>query len=440
MEYAPEDHTTVTNERSESPFFDNNFVKAELLMPMEERRSFFEIPQSATPVSSSHPKKSRKQKVKTGARRNARKICMNPLDESLAEDSLAILHAFEELWVYMPLDPELPLEPADSEGLDEEEKKVYAMLTAVTNNIKKCQFYGNQLSLCVKRVNEIREAQRLAALEGKTAPDLPSILKTDMDAIAEKLRPYITIPTDLLAKGSEGDNQWIMALAPVAPELMKILEITEEQIASALSPNEQQNDSDDGILLSAEEQEKLAKDIEKLSDDDKVTVLDIIATDENVEWTANGEDVQIELTNAKPSTFRKVVDCVAKLLQRQLSVQSSDGTEAPAAEPAEVKTKNPASTPGKRASTSSKPPAKRRQTEPHRRKAIDIEARKRELVEGIKKLGGTGTTRPIRRKVPYIPPSVGVRTSYRRSSSSSSETTTSTESWSSGSESEVDQE
>ncbi|KHJ89473.1 hypothetical protein OESDEN_10701 [Oesophagostomum dentatum] len=303
-----------------------------------------------------------------------RSICMNPLDESLAEDSLAILHAFEELWVYMPLDPELPLEPADSEGLDEEEKKVYAMLAAVTNNIKKCQFYGNQLSLCVKRVNEIREAQRLAALEGKTAPDLPSILKTDMDAIAEKLRPYTTIPTDLLAKGSEemGDNRWIMALAPV--------------------------------------------------------------------WTADGEDVQIELTNAKPSTFRKVVDCVAKLLQRQLAMQSSEGTEAPAAEPVQAKTKNAASTPSKRASTSSKPPAKRRQTQPHRRKAIDIEARKRELVEGIKKLGGSGTTRPIRRKVPYIPPSVGVRTSYRRSSSSSSETTTSSESWSSGSESEVDQE
>ncbi|KHJ82506.1 hypothetical protein OESDEN_17800 [Oesophagostomum dentatum] len=120
--------------------------------------------------------------------------------------------------------------------------------------------------------------------------------------------------------------------------------------------------------------------------------------------------------------------------------ESSEGTEAPAAEPVEAKTKNAASTPSKRASASSKPPAKRRQTQPHRRKAIDIEARKRELVEGIKKLGGTGTTRPIRRKVPYIPPSVGVRTSYRRSSSSSSETTTSSESWSSGSESEVDQE
>lgn len=30
--------------------------------------------------------------------------------------------------------------------------------------------------------------------------------------------------------------------------------------------------------------------------------------------------------------------------------------------------------------------------------AVDIETRKRELVEGIKKLGGTGTTRPIRKQ------------------------------------------
>ena len=76
------------------------------------------------------------------------------------------------------------------------------------------------------------------------------------------------------------------------------------------------------------------------------------------------------------------------------------------------------STVNKRRLTDSQVTTKRRQTQPHKRRgifssffhsiiyfahleqvlAVDIEARKRELVEGIKKLGGTGATRPIRKK------------------------------------------
>ncbi|PIO66942.1 hypothetical protein TELCIR_11327 [Teladorsagia circumcincta] len=45
---------------------------------------------------------------------------------------------------------------------------------------------------------------------------------------------------------------------------------------------------------------------------------------------------------------------------------------------------------------SSRKPAKKRAN------VVDVEARKRELVEGIKKLGGTGTTRPMRKQSTWI--------------------------------------
>ncbi|RCN49997.1 hypothetical protein ANCCAN_03825 [Ancylostoma caninum] len=374
-----------------------------------------------------------------------RSICMNPLDDSLADDSLSLLHSFEQLWLYMPLDPELPLIPEDSEGMDELELKYFAMLATLINNKKKCQFYGNQLSLNLQRVNDMSEAQRAAGQQDNALPVIPPYMKKEMDALAAKLQPYTSIPIDVLMESDllHSPDRLLSAIAPVAPELMemlrgKIVEQTEKS-SSEHTAKDDQLDPNLEEPLTTEEKEQLVKDIEKLSDDDKITVLGIIANDDDVAVRFDEEDVHIELTNAKPSTFRKVVDCITALMQRQLSCQVPEEDHVKTSDVEHCGgAKSKANTGYKRKRTSSKSTSGRKKAQPSKRRAIDIEARKRELVEGIKKLGGTGTTRPIKKQVPYVEPRSRVRTSYyvcRSSSSSSSESTATSKSWKSGTKS-----
>ncbi|KAL6739985.1 hypothetical protein Aduo_013378 [Ancylostoma duodenale] len=378
-----------------------------------------------------------------------RSICMNPLDDSLADDSLSLLRSFEQLWLYMPLDPELPLVPEDSEGMDELELEYFAMLATIINNKKKCQFYGNQLSLHLQRVNDMSEAQRAAGRQDNALPEIPPYMKKEMDALAAKLQPYTSIPLDVLMESDlkHSPDRLLSAVAPVAPELMEMLRgkvvLQNEKSSSEHPSKDDQLDPDTEEPLTTEEQEQLAKDIEKLSDDDKITVLGIIANDDNIGVRFDDEDVHIELTNARPSTMRKVVDCVATLMQRQLSCKVPEEDHACTSDMELCeRAKSKANTGCKRKRTSSKSTNGRRKTQPSKRRAIDIEARKRELVEGIKKLGGTGTTRPIRKQAPYIEPRSRVRTSYvcQSSSSSSTESTATSDSWKSGSSSETEAE
>ncbi|EYC31443.1 hypothetical protein Y032_0004g2157 [Ancylostoma ceylanicum] len=373
---------------------------------------------------------------------DVRSICMNPLDDSLADDSLSLLRSFEQLWLYMPLDPAVPLVPEDSEGMDELELKYFAMLATLINNKKKCQFYGNQLSLHLQRVKVMSEAQRAAGQQGNAVPEIPSYMKKEMDALAAKLQPYTCIPIDVLVESDlvHSPDRLLSAIAPVAPELMellrgKVVEQNEKGTPEQSSKDERLN-PDLEEPLTPEEQEQLAKNIEKLSDDDKITILGIIADDDNVAVNFDDEDVHIELTNAKPSTFRKVVDCVAAMMQRQLTCQAPEEDHASTSD-VEWCAKAKSRGGYKRTRTSSKGTNGRRKTQPAKRRAIDIEARKRELVEGIKKLGGTGTTRPIRKQVPFFESRPRARTSYvyRSSSSSSSESTTTSDSWDSDSSS-----
>ncbi|VDM84834.1 unnamed protein product [Strongylus vulgaris] len=227
----------------------------------------------------------------------------------------------------MPLDPDIPLVPEDHNNMDEAELKTFAMLATLVNNKKKCQFYTNQLGLCLKRVDEIKEAHRAALQQNDTLPELPKLLQEDIAKFCAKLQPYASIPVDVFA---HSDDCWLSAIAPVferkvnfypqklpAPELMELF--GESPVTKSLSIATGKEDlSDlnaDKALLTEEEQEKLAKDIDGLSDDYKVMILGIIAADENVEVHADDEDIYFDLTNAKPCTFHRLKEAIATLLE-----------------------------------------------------------------------------------------------------------------------------
>ncbi|ETN82604.1 hypothetical protein NECAME_07858 [Necator americanus] len=328
-----------------------------------------------------------------------RAICMNPLDDSLANNSLSLLDAFEQLWIYMPLDPELPLVPEGAEDMDEMELKYSAMLAVLINNRKKCEFYGNQLSLHVQRLEEMNVVRCSRGQHGNVLSEIPRNLIEEMNALAMKLKPYASIPIDILMEGCLMDSTdcLVLALRTVAPGLVKMFggKIEEQVIFDThegeeeSNPNQRHLDSEDEEMMTLEKQQQLANDVEKLSDEGKIIVLGIIACDDKVEVSvspklaaklidrvvpvrSDDEEVHVELTNATPDTFRKVAKCVATLTERQLS--------CPASEEAREGT------------------LKTEKCSKARNSAVDIEARKRELVEGIKKLGGTGATRPMRKQ------------------------------------------
>ncbi|VDM70441.1 unnamed protein product [Strongylus vulgaris] len=214
----------------------------------------------------------------------------------------------------MPLDPDIPLVPEDHNDMDEAELKTFAMLATLVNNKKKCQFYTNQLGLCLKRVDEIKEAHRAALQQNDTLPELPKLLQEDIAKFCAKLQPYASIPVDVFA---HSDDCWLSAIAPVAPELMELFggSPVTKSLSIATGKEDLSDLNADEALLTEEEQEKLAKDIEGLSDDYKAMILGIIATDENVEVHADDEDVYFDLTNAKPCTFHRLKEAIVTILE-----------------------------------------------------------------------------------------------------------------------------
>ncbi|KAK6748988.1 hypothetical protein RB195_001538 [Necator americanus] len=378
-----------------------------------------------------------------------RAICMNPLDDSLANNSLSLLDAFEQLWIYMPLDPELPLVPEGAEDMDEMELKYSAMLAVLINNRKKCEFYGNQLSLHVQRLEEMNVVRCSRGQQGNVLSEIPRNLIEEMNALAMKLKPYASIPIDILMEGCLMDSTdcLVLALRTVAPGLVKMFggKIEEQVIFDThegeeeSNPNQRHLDSEDEEMMTLEKQQQLANDVEKLSDEGKIIVLGIIACDDKVEVRSDDEEVHVELTNATPDTFRKVAKCVATLTERQLSCPASE--EAREGTLKTEKCSKARNSGNKRITTRSKSITDRKQNQLGKKRAVDIEARKRELVEGIKKLGGTGATRPMRKQVPYLESRLRVRTSYvYRSSSSSSDSTATSNSWESDSASSTEYE
>ncbi|CAJ0601132.1 unnamed protein product [Cylicocyclus nassatus] len=356
-----------------------------------------------------------------------RNICMNPLDDSLADDSLALLHAFEELWIYMPLDPDIPLIPDEHKDMDESELRAYAMLAALINIRKKCQFYTNQLGLCLRRAREIKEVQRTALDQNNVSLKLPTLLKENINIFAGKLRPYASVSVDAIAS----DNCWLSAIAPVAPELMELLGESAEVITTNAGNVNPVSNSEEEMMLSEENQAILVNDIEGLPDDAKAVMLRMLAGEENIRICTSEQDpsIHVELTDANPSTIRKLVEYVAEIKEKQDTGahKIKHETTGKPCDHSEAKCSD--------VTLANKKVVRnaviRRQSRISKRKAVDIEARKRELVEGIKKLGGTGTTRPVRKQAPYAEPRPLLKTTYvyRSSSSSLSETTTSTDSW-----------
>ncbi|KAJ1346002.1 hypothetical protein KIN20_000665 [Parelaphostrongylus tenuis] len=157
--------------------------------------------------------------------------------------------------------------------------------------------------------------------------------------------------------------------------------------------------------MSYMEQLLLAEHLQLLNDDHMGTVVDIILKHNGLTIPDDeNHSISIAFRDLKPITLREIATYVDSVLSSSPTSGNDDS-----------KTKN-----GK-----TKSDGARRKTQPTRKRTdIDIEARKRELMGGIRRLGGTGATKPIKKHAPYTDKYAQLKRFYAQNESTAASSST----------------
>ncbi|KJH48902.1 hypothetical protein DICVIV_04977 [Dictyocaulus viviparus] len=293
------------------------------------------------------------------------------------------------------------------------------------NTIAKAQALVRELSLQEQYLGDMKYVRENARCQMKTPPKVIQSVWDSAYATFEKcgaLPVYKNVKTEQNNEVCDKTEDYTVSEEPAN---IPPLDTKSDCGQDAVLANKESNLNQDGTdgSLSYIEQLQLAEDLKLLSDDEMSAIVDIILKHNTVKIPNDEKSVvSIFFRELKPATLREMATYIDSVLN---SVPS------------------PAKTAPKSRSGKSKNVVARKQSQPTKKRAVivDIEARKRELMEGIKRLGGTGATKPIRKQTPYVDQYARVRNAYVHVATSvSSSSTSASESWQSSSSSETVEE
>ncbi|WKY04736.1 hypothetical protein Q1695_005612 [Nippostrongylus brasiliensis] len=340
-----------------------------------------------------------------------RTLCMNPIDNGLMDECLALLHVFDQLWLHLPADPveEQPPPTPVAEVMDEDDE-LLLLRDEAANQLKATESLLTELDSKQALLRDVQRRRREAWSTGAEMPRFDPSLKMSVKNTLEKCQALLG-PLEgkpLLEDGAEQSQK----------AKTKQTVVTKEEVI----PDTKNEDKNAPMTL--DDMDELAEEIKKLNTSEIDNVIRTILNHHTIEIPDGDEElVAIPIDRLAHNALKDIRSYVTELLAtdraddqihtRPRAVPTQDNSVI------DVKTKK----------KKEKKTSERRRAQPVKKRVsfFDVEARKKELVEGIKKLGGTGTTRPIKKQNPFLPeesqrPSATfVRDTFSESSSSSSD-------------------
>ncbi|XGW29647.1 hypothetical protein V3C99_009026 [Haemonchus contortus] len=351
-----------------------------------------------------------------------RTLCMNPIDAALTDECLSLLRTFDKLWLYLPPDPE-ERSPTFMNVLDVEQADASYPSTYPAEPIER------------------KNAQRLhtdvhASILGNVKNKQIVVKKTGEKALMAQHPSYANpddcVPVALPHHGhlEMGDKQVVKP----THEDDKEAEQVNHGTVTIDSLRDIEND-EPCASLTHKEMVRLAQDLQCLSEEEMAEIIEIILKYHVVEVPEGNEEfIAIPFDSLTSGSLHEIHERVAAISNnKQGDELRIDGPSR--YDVLKESSVAQASVGPKCRKTRQRNASKYSQPAKRRANIVDVEARKRELVEGIKKLGGTGTTRPMRKQNAYASDGARVRSSYVFDSSSES-SSSSSESWESTGNSE----
>ncbi|VDL72422.1 unnamed protein product [Nippostrongylus brasiliensis] len=245
-----------------------------------------------------------------------RTLCMNPIDNGLMDECLALLHVFDQL---------------------------------AANQLKATESLLTELDSKQALLRDVQRRRREAWSTGAEMPRFDPSLKMSLEDGAEQSQKAKT-------------KQTVVTKEEVIPD----------------TKNEDKN-----APMTLDDMDELAEEIKKLNTSEIDNVIRTILNHHTIEIPDGDEElVAIPIDRLAHNALKDIRSYVTELLATDRAAVI------------DVKTKK----------KKEKKTSERRRAQPVKKRVsfFDVEARKKELVEGIKKLGGTGTTRPIKKQSAHL--------------------------------------
>ncbi|WKY04735.1 hypothetical protein Q1695_005612 [Nippostrongylus brasiliensis] len=336
-----------------------------------------------------------------------RTLCMNPIDNGLMDECLALLHVFDQLWLHLPADPveEQPPPTPVAEVMDEDDE-LLLLRDEAANQLKATESLLTELDSKQALLRDVQRRRREAWSTGAEMPRFDPSLKMSVKNTLEKcqalLGPLEGKPLVSVTYLRQSEFQLEDGAEQSQKAKTKQTVVTKEEVI----PDTKNEDKNAPMTL--DDMDELAEEIKKLNTSEIDNVIRTILNHHTIEIPDGDEElVAIPIDRLAHNALKDIRSYVTELLATDRAAVI------------DVKTKK----------KKEKKTSERRRAQPVKKRVsfFDVEARKKELVEGIKKLGGTGTTRPIKKQNPFLPeesqrPSATfVRDTFSESSSSSSD-------------------